>query len=485
MFQYPLLNAVGPEFILGGIALILLIGRRRLSRIKLVTGTLATAGIVAGFIHCLFRLSGQAVSLDTIYIDSRYTQFFKLFVLAIALMTILLKSERTDPVRDKPRVEPTLWILLSCVGMMIIAGSNDFMLTYLGLELMLIPGLLLVFQTIPGGNPDESLTRILLLELFGSALMLWGIAFIVGACGSTTYSVIYDYLFDLIPFKSFLFYSGLTFFGLGVVLKTGTFPFHGWLINGISIRFRISSLFLYWTCAAGFLAIFSRLLCRLFIDYRPVWTPYLAGYTAIFMTFGHIFAQLQENRLKKFYLLLMAQQGFIILGLIAAERFIPLENLPGGVAASLYSLVAIGCASFGLISIGYHLSNNKGDSDISSFTGASTCFLSAAGIVFLLSIIGIPPTMGFIGKFFVLGSAGSAGYSWLVIVAGINVVLTAAICFSDIRKSSSFPFGFSHSYGPKVANWIVILLSLTATLFWGFFPETLAEIVRLSSKAIW
>jgi NADH-quinone oxidoreductase subunit N len=311
-------------------------------------------------------------------------------------------------------------LLFAAVGMMLMGAALDLLVVFLGLELMSLSLYVLAgsFRTRPTGN--ESAMKYFLLGAFSSGFFLYGIALLYGATGTTNLARLAAALGSPGAGREPLVLAGFGLLLVGFAFKTSAVPFHQWapdVYEGAPTS--VAALIATGSKAAAFAALLRVLLAMRAI--QPDWALLLWLMAAATMTVGNVVALVQRNLKRMLAYSSVAHVGYMLVGVTA--------GLDRGGAAVLYYLLVYTVATVG--AFGVILLLERGEHaeavELDAYGGlaASHPVLAVTLTVCLLSLIGLPPTAGFVGKFYLFGAAIRGGYVWLAVIAVLNSVAAA------------------------------------------------------------
>lgn len=325
-----------------------------------------------------------------------------------ALTAVLARVE----VRDTDR-EGTVYSLLvfALLGTLVLAGAGDMMLLVLGVLL----SSLATFTLVAYPRDDRATEAALKYFVFGSvtgAIMIFGLTYWFGVAGSTLLSEL-GKLGSAPSAAAFGFVAVL----IGLGYKASFVPFHFWAPDAYDGGPVSVAAFLSIVPKVG--AIFA--LVQVVRDLpagETFWPLVLAGLAALTMTYGNLTALAQDNVVRLLAYSSIAQSGYFLLGVIAVgQSSLAIRSLI--IFAAAYAAMNLGAFAI-VLAVGR---------DLSSFTGLGRTNPAAgvAMVVFLISLVGIPPLAGFVGKFLLFGAAIDAGFTWLAVVAILNSVLSLGV----------------------------------------------------------
>jgi proton-translocating NADH-quinone oxidoreductase chain N len=348
------------------------------------------------------------VFMDTFRVDS-LSQWAKLALLpATALCAILAYPE----VKDTDR-EGTVYALLSftALGALALAGAGDVMFLVLGVLLSSLGSFALVAYP----RDDRATEAAMKYLVFGSvtgAVMIFGLTYWFGGTGSTLLSDLAR--LDEAPLAATF---GLVAVLVGLGYKAAIAPFHFWAPDAYDGAPIAVAAFLSIVPKVG--AIFA--LAQVARDLPSEisgWPFIIAGLATLSMTYGNLAALVQENVVRLLAYSSIAQSGYFLLGVTAVEESgLALSSLV--VFAAAYAAMNLG--AFAIVALaGRNLRDLAG-------LGRTNPAAGAAMVVFLISLVGVPPLAGFVGKFLLFGAAMDSGFVWLAVVAILNSVLSLAV----------------------------------------------------------
>ncbi|MBD3233037.1 MAG: NADH-quinone oxidoreductase subunit NuoN, partial [candidate division Zixibacteria bacterium] len=405
------ISIIYPEIILFVTAVAVLFGellikgdkRQALSLIMFI-------GILAAAYAVTRQWNTNEIGFAEALVADNFSVLFKLIFFAGAMLTLFLSIwylQREEIFHG----EFLFLILTSTVGMMILASANELVTAFLGLEVMSIPLYLLAGFDKKKLLSNEAALKYFLMGAFASGFLIYGIAFIYGSFGTTNFGLIFESLANDIFSLDPLALIGLSMVLIGFSFKTAFVPFHSWVPDVYTgAPTPVTAFFSIAPKAAGF-AILFRLLYQAFGPAYGEITVVLWVLAALTMSVGNLIALTQRNIKRMLAYSSIAHAGYILIALVTGtER---------GAEAALFYLLAYTAMNVGAFGI-VILLGKKGEEDltIAGYGGLAKRYpiTAAAMSLFMLSLAGIPPTAGFIGKFYIFSSAVSAGYIWLAII---------------------------------------------------------------------
>jgi NADH-quinone oxidoreductase subunit N len=424
---------------------------------------------------------GGAYQLDAL------TTFLDLLFISIVAMTIVFAPDYLAP-RGLPVAEFATVLVFAMTGAMLISASADLLLLFLGLELMVLPGYLLAGYHKTDSYSTEGAIKYFLLGSFSSAIFLFGLAFVWGLTGTTRIDGVAASLARVasgeIPFSPGLA-MGFAFLTTGVAFKIAAVPFHYWTPDAYQGSPTPVTGYLSVGPKVGAFALILRLFVEALGSMKADWLPIVVVLAAVTMTLGNLVALTQDNVKRMLAYSSIAHTGYMLVGLAAYA---------GGQAAGLEGLLFYGAAysfmNLGAFAVIAALQKKAGvTSSLATFAGLvrrepALTFLMT---LFLLSLIGIPPTAGFFAKVLIILPAVQAG-GWVAFLAVLVVLNAAAAAFYYLRvivymymrdpvtDAPALPHGRLLWGGLAVATALTIILGLVPQLILGYIDQAARSI---------
>src|SRR6266436_5672079 len=372
-------------------------------------------------IGAVLMLPRNATLFAGMLVITPLTSLFKIICMALAFFTVLLTTSEKFL---RHRAEYLAIVLLATVGLMLLVGSEEFLMIFIGLELL---GLSLYVMAAFDKSDLRSAEAGLKYYLFGStssAFKLFGISLIYGMTGTTSLPAISQKLASAFPTSSGLLAVGIIMTLVGFAFKIAAAPFHLWAPDAYQGAPVPSAGFI---ASASKVASFVVLGKIVLVGFAPVrgsaawhamlagWSPVLAVLAALSILVGNLVALAQSNVRRLLAYSAVAHGGYTLIGIVAGDR----EGFSAALFyASVYAVTLVG--AFGVVAMVRH---ETGGDDFSNFRGLAfrSPFMAGCMAIFMLSLAGIPPLAGFFGKFYVFSAALRAtpdhGLLWLVVVA--------------------------------------------------------------------
>ena len=306
-----------------------------------------------------------------------------------------------------------LLLLCTLLGMFFMLSAGNFMIFYLGLELSTIPLAAMVNFNLHERRSSEGALKLIMSSAFSSGLLLLGLSFIYGTCGSLDFGTISRNL-QATPLQLF---SLVLLLG-GFAFKLSVAPFHLWTADvyegaPVAVTAYLSVI------SKG--AFFFALLPVLYVVFKPLsgnWYPVLFALSVLTMLIGNFFALRQANLKRLLAFSSISQAGFIIIGISGSSR--------EGAASMIYFLLVYIFSNLGAFGVIGLISSLTGKERIDDYRGLynTNPFLCWVFGISLFSLAGVPPTAGFFGKFFLLLAGAGAGNYVLITIAALNMIVS-------------------------------------------------------------
>ena len=351
-------------------------------------------------------------------------------------------------------------LFFSTVGMMLMASAKDFIMLYLGLELMALSTYILAGIKRNDIKSNEAAIKYFLLGAFSSALLLYGISLLYGLTTTTDIYRIADYLrlHETTPALTL----SMVLIVVAFSFKVAAAPFHMWapdVYEGAPTS--ITAFMSVGPKAAGF-AVLGRVLYVAFHGQQAEWTAILIGIAILTMAVGNILAIAQTNIKRMLAYSSIAHAGYALLGVIAGTP----EGFRGvAIYLLIYAFMNIGAFSIVILL-------DKGD-QIEDYKGLSKShpLVAALMLVFMFSLTGIPPTAGFVGKFNIFMAAINAGYVWVVVVAVMFSAISAYYYLRIVMNMYMKEMTEESAISPSPSLGIAIVITVLMVFIIGIMPS--------------
>lgn len=401
-------------------------------------------------------------------VDGFSVFFNAIFAAAAALVAVV--SYRYLEVEGEHHGEFYGLILLAQCGMFFLASGAELVTLFIGLELMSAGFYILVGFLRSDRRSNEAAMKYLLLGAFSSGILAYGFSLLYALSGSTRLSEIAAALAQR-PASDPLLWLALSTTAAGILFKVGAAPFHMWAPDAYEGAPTPVAAYLSVASKAASFALLVRLLMGALSAHRSTWEPLLAAAAVLSLTIGNLAAITQSNLKRLLAYSSIAHTAFVLLGLVAGNR----SGLTG-VSIYLLTYTFMNAGAFlVLISLRRHGMNGDGIDDLSGLMHRSPVH-ALLMLLFLLSLAGIPPTAGFIAKYYIFLALVETGHYGLAIAAALYAAISAYYYFRIVRVMF---LGEPGRLPPAAAGWgqrLGFLITALATLAIGLYPEPIVEL---------
>jgi NADH-quinone oxidoreductase subunit N len=466
-----------PEIVVVATALLVLV----LDLILPPTGRRWPAAVsVVGLLVALatsFPLWGQSrqAFAGTVVGDS-FAVFLNVIVIGTAVLTVLISPRFLHGLGLDHR-EYYVLLLAATAGMMLLAAATSLMTIFLGIELLSIALYVLAGFDRTKLRSQEAAVKYLLLGGFASGFLLYGMALIYGATGSTTLAGIARYAAT--AQGGALLLVGIGFLSVGLAFKASAAPFHMWTPDVYEGAPTVVTTFMSVATKAAAFAAVGRVFIATFPGIRANWYFPLAFIAIVSLGIGN-FVAITESNLKRLLAYSgIAQAGYILLGI-----------LPGtaeGLAATLFYLAAYAVMNFGAFAVVTAVGTGKGDeaAELPAWTGLfyRRPLLATTMTIFMLSLAGIPPTVGFFAKLFVFRTLVDAQLWAPLAVAIVTTVISFYYYLRVVVVMLTAPEEAGRPVREPVSRSMGTILAATAvlTVVLGIFPTVVFDWARTAA----
>jgi NADH-quinone oxidoreductase subunit N len=471
---------VAPELILVGTAIVLmLLDALAPTNDQGPAVFLSLAGVVgaAAWSLRLWFWKGSATVLGGMVATDRFTVFFRLVILAVALIGILLSYHYLGRAHEG-RGEYYPLLLFATAGMTLITAASDLILVFLALEVLSLSLYLLTGFSFRRLASAEASMKYFLLGAFSSAFFLYGVALAYGASGTTNLARMAAKLSQGAPSAIALGAAGLL--AVGFLFKVSAAPFHMWTPDAYQGAPTCVTAFMSAGTKVAAFAAFLRVFNVAFHPLASDWRPFIYVIAAVSIVLGSVLAIAQTNVKRMLAYSSIAHAGFVLVGFAAANQ--------RGIEAAMFYLGAYAATIVGAFGI-VELVSVRGEANIrlQSYAGLARRNPLAGGAlaIFLLSLAGIPPTAGFIAKVAVFSAAIQTGLWPLVLLAVLASVVAAffyirVIVLMYMRDYEPLPDDVGTVDRGSVGR-LAVLVPAAVTVVFGILPGILFGFLRSAS----
>jgi len=407
-----------------------------------------------------YFVTGTAGTLfKQMYVLDPLAIVFKVFVLFATILVFLASIHYLKKV-PAFKGEYYFLILLSALGMMLMASANDLLSLFITVEFSTFNFYVLVAYLRDDLKSSEAGLKFFILGVFTAGLLAYGISLVYGETGTLIFSEIAQMKPHLTPGLVIGFLLIIVALGF----KIGAVPFHVWvpdIYEGAPTP--ITAMLSIAPKGAAF-AIILRVLFSTLGDFKVDWAWLVAVLAALSMTYGNIVAISQTNIKRLLAYSGIAQMGNLLIGVAAGTKM-------GGDSLLFYLLTYL-FANVGAFTVVIIFSNLTNSDEIEDYSGLSrrSPFLAFAMLVFLLSLAGVPPLAGFIAKLYIFTAAMKEGLIALVTIGAINIVISLYYYLVVVKKIYIQPAKDASSIPVPLPLKAVVMITIAGVLILGIYP---------------
>jgi NADH-quinone oxidoreductase subunit N len=479
MVDFNISTVLTPEIVIAAMSMIVLaigllvpVGARK--GIMPLT-TFSLIGVLSYTLYDFFY-GPKATFLDGMYMHDQFALYFKVLFLVAALLVVLSSRDYVEKFAEHSYKFYSL-LLTATLGMMLMAGAGELITMYIGLELMTISFYILVAYMANDARSSEAGIKYLILGGTSSAILLYGISLIYGLTGSTELVKIASALGANLTPASFL---ATVFLLAGIGFKISLVPFHLWapdIYEGAPIP------------VTAFLAIASKaaafsVLIRVYLltmnsqSFSVTGQTLLIVLAALTMILGNLIAIPQTNIKRLLAYSSIAQAGYLMVGVIAGSV--------AGVKGVLFYAMIYVFANMGAFAVATHVADKQGSEEIKDFAGLWRRAPLAAVVMTasLLSLAGIPPLAGFVGKFYLFSAVMDQGYTAIAYIGFVMSMISVYYYLSVVKvmflnEGKGLPDIPVHG-----AVKFTMIFTMIITLAIGIYPTPLAQMAFAAAQSL-
>jgi NADH-quinone oxidoreductase subunit N len=405
--------------LLGGATIVLLVGllRARWARAQLVPAlSLVSLGAAAGL--SIWQWDARKSILSGALAVDDLSLVLNLILVTGGALGVLL-AWRSQAAREAAHGEFHALLLSSIAGMSLLASAQNTVALFVGLELLSIPLYVLCASELRREHSLESGLKYLIVGAVGSATLLYGLAMIYGATGATDFTAIASALSNGSLASDPLTLTGVALCVVGLGFKASVAPFHQWTPDVYEGAPTPVTAFMATATKAAALGVLLRFFDVAAISVHDTWAPALATIAAITIIVGNVGALGQSSLKRLLGYSSVAQAGYMLAGVVVGSRL--------GVNATVLYLAVYLMMNLAAFAVIVAVQSERSDGDeLSGLTGlgARSPWLAWPMTIAMLSLAGIPATVGFIGKFQLIHALIDGGYTWLAIVLVIGSMIS-------------------------------------------------------------
>jgi NADH-quinone oxidoreductase subunit N len=469
-----------PEFVLTGACLVVLLADAFIPRARhAIIAWLSIAGLGLTALS-LLPLVGQhtTIARGMIAVDG-FGAFFKFLFLIASALTILMSPRYLEVEGARPG---TYYFLILCatLGMLFMASGIDLVTIFIGLETMAIAFYILAGFIKPNRRSNEAAVKYFLLGCFSLGLLLYGMSILYGLTGTTNLRAIATILAG---------HEHDRWLGLAVILivagigfKIAAVPFHMWAPDVYEGAPTPVTAFLSVGSKAAAFAMLLRIVFEGLVPVKADWGTLFYTLAILTMTVGNVAALTQSNIKRMLAYSSIAHAGYLLIGVVAATA-----DPTFGVKATLIYLMVYAFMQIGAFAVVTALRREDviGE-ELKDMSGlyARSPVAAIAMLLFMLSLGGIPPTAGFMGKFWLFSAAIEGGYYWLAVIGVLNSAISLyyylrVVVFMWLKDETG---GSPVVISPSMA--VLLAITIAATIAIGVYPRPLFDLADLSARTL-
>lgn len=483
MIDFMLVAPALALFLTSCIPLLIKVLRGNREQNTLATLVYGYVGIVVAMGFALFTLGTEKTAFDGALVFDGISSFTTILVLFGA--GVSLTFARDSYSSNEKQFSEMMFLTLNCaVGMLTVAWSNDLIIMFVGIELLSLCLYVLIALSLEERVSKEAAFKYFVLGSFASAIMLYGISFIYGTVGSTYLPDLVGSTVNLIGTNR-MFLMGFVLLMVGVLFKLAIFPFHAWAPDVYQGSPTPLTAFMATGVKAVSFAFLLRLVASQAFTVEKFWpfVDVLQWLAVLSIVVGNVAAFRQKSLKRMLAYSSVAHSGYIMIGAIAAGIGGASMLGASGVMFYLvgYSLMTLG--AFGVL----HLLEPRAESDLTveDLKGIANDkpWLALSMTILLLSLTGIPPTIGFFGKLFIFSAAVKQGLVWLAIWGVIGSIISVYYYLRPVvAMYMETPLFEREEVGVRPLSYFVVAVMALFVFIFGIASEPIYQVV-LSSVA--
>src|SRR5271157_1175211 len=441
---------------------------------------LSIATLVAAIGGAVYAYTEAGPAFGGMLMVDGFATFFRVLVLVVGILTIL-PSYRFLARQDAETGEYHVLLIFSIAGQCLMAAANDLIIVFIGLEISSIASYVLAGYFRNDKRSNEAALKYFLLGSFATAFFLYGVAITYGTVGTVNLTAIRASLTgaDAPPLVFVTLAAALMFVGLG--FKVSAAPFQIWAPDVYQGAPTPVAAFLSAGPKAAAFAVFLRIFLTAFGPIGGAWQPLVWMAALLSMTVGNFAALMQTNVKRMLGYSSIAHAGYVLVALTAQSDT--------GTAAAMFYLAAYALMNIGAFAVVSHVSG-RGERyqslDDLAGLGRKQPMMAAMLTIFLLSLIGVPLTGGFFGKFYIFKAALESHLVWLTVL-GLLTSAVAAYYYLRlvvVMYMQPAPADAGELSSPSAGIRVALLASCAATLVLGVFPSLVLDLAVRGAGSI-
>lgn len=441
----------------------------------------AIIGLALAFIDCIYLYNGKQSAFGGTFVADNFALFFNFIILFAAALTILL-SVRFPSTESLNEGDYYGLLLFGTAGMLLVSQAADLVLLFIGIETLSIALYVLAGYTRDKAVSEEAALKYFLTGAFAFGFLLYGTALLYGASGSTNYAKIAAALGSGATSTT----MHLAIIGMGMLLvgfgfKLAFVPFHQWTPDVYDGSPTPITAYMSVATKVAVFAGLLRVLDSALAPLTPQWFSVLWALAVLTMIVGNLVAVVQSNIKRMLAYSSIAQAGYVLVGTIAGGT--------DGRSATMFYLLVYALMNLGAFAVVAALAQ-RGEEvlNISDYAGLARRqpVLAALMALFMLSLAGIPPTAGFIGKLYLFVAAVESGHAELVVIGVLTSAVSAFYYLRLVVLMYMRPVAEGAPTLPRIGYPVGTLLGLVAigTLLFGIVPAIILGLAQGSIATV-
>jgi NADH-quinone oxidoreductase subunit N len=442
---------------------------------RMPIGGLGLIGLVGAAVASVLLWNRDASGFGAVRADN-IALFLNIVLCVVGILTILLSGTAVDR-EGLPRGEYYSIMLFSIAGMMLMGSATDLLVVFLALEVLSLGVYVLTGIKRTSAAGAEAAFKYFLLGAFSSAFFLYGIAFTFAVTGTTALEQIGTALAARSMNPGILMVLAVGLLLVGFAFKVSAVPFHMWTPDAYEGAPTVVTGFMSTGVKAAAFAALVRVFPWALEPMREQWIPIVWVVAALSMILGTVVGVTQSNVKRMLAYSSIAHAGYLLVGVVAATA--------AGTAAILFYLLAYAVTNLGAFGVIALMGTRDRPHDaLSDFAGLwnRRPALAAMMTVFLLSLGGVPPTAGFIGKWYIFTAAIEEGYYWLAII-GVLTSVVSVFFYLRIVVMMYMTEGAAEAPAPRLsfAGVAALAIAVAGVLYLGVLP---ARVLALALDSV-
>jgi NADH-quinone oxidoreductase subunit N len=480
---HPDWGLIVPQLIIVGTIIAILAADLILPREKQgATSWIAMIGLIASLASLLTIdwTAGNTTFSEMFRADS-FSLFINIVVLVSGILAVMISSSYVQSLHERgtmPIPEYLVLVMFSILGAMIVGASGDLLILFIGIEMGSLATYVLTGFARRRMTSLEGALKYFLLGSFSSAILVFGMAWIYGTTGTTSIPEISQQVGSIMSGEQFpepALLLALLLLAIGLAFKIAAVPFHMWTPDAYQgAPTPVSAYMSVVPKVAGFAAL-ARVLAEGLGPLSDTWLLLIAILAVITMFYGNVVAIAQRDVKRMLAYSSIGHTGYILVGLAAYREDVPIEMSIGSVLFYLFAYAFMNIGAFAVVTWLQHRGQGV---DLDSFNGLGTRspLTALAMTVFMLSLMGLPPLIGFYAKYYVILAAIEAEMIWLAVAV---VLASAASAFFYLRVVVAMYFNDAEGeWRPQATPMLGLglLIMAVGTIAFGFFSGPVLDL---------